>query len=167
MSWGSGILGNLAVVITIALQRLNPELNLRSVTNTLIDAGPIIALFDRDDQYHEKVLGFMKHFEGRLISTWPVLTEVSYMLDFHQQVQLDFLSWVSEGGIELIGLEQWQILKIREYMDKYSDLPADFADASLMVAAETRKLDSILSLDHDFSVYKLGNGEHLTNLLDA
>lgn len=109
----------------------------------------------------------MQEFEGRLITTWPILTEVSYMLDFHKQVQLDFLSWVSEGGIEVINLEQWQLLKIREIMDKYSDLPADFADASILVAAEMRSLDSIISLDSDFSVYKLGTGEQLSNLLSG
>lgn len=135
--------------------------------STLIDAGPIIALFDRDDQYHQKVMDFLQKFEGRLISTWPVLTEVSYMLDFHQQVQLDFLSWVSEGGIEVFGLEPWQVLRIREYMDKYDDLPADFADASLLVAAEARNIETIISLDSDFAVYKLGNGEHLTNPLEG
>jgi predicted nucleic acid-binding protein len=137
------------------------------VISALIDAGPIIALFDRDDQYHQKVMEFMERFEGRLITTWPVLTEVSYMLDFHKQVQLDFLSWVSEGGIEIFELEQWQVLKIREYMDKYDDLPADFAGASLLVAAESRNIDSIISLDCDFAVYKLGSGEHLTNLLEG
>lgn len=134
--------------------------------STLIDAGPVIALFDRDDQYHREVYEFMRKFEGRLISTWPVLTEISYMLDFNKQVQLDFLNWVSEGGIEVLSLEQWQLLKIREIMDKYSDLPADFADASLLVAAEIRSLDSIISLDSDFSVYKLSSGEQLTNLLN-
>ncbi|MDR9419162.1 type II toxin-antitoxin system VapC family toxin [Gracilimonas sp.] len=135
--------------------------------STLIDAGPIIALFDRSDQYHRRVYEFMREFEGRLISTWPVLTEVSYMLDFHKQVQLDFLSWVSEGGIEVVNLEQWQLLKIREIMDKYDDLLADFADASLLVTAEMRFLDSIISLDNDFTVYKLGGGERLSNLLDT
>ena len=135
--------------------------------STLIDAGPIIALFDRDDQHHSRVLEFMREFRGRLISTWPVLTEVSYMLDFNKETQLDFLSWVSEGGIEVVSLEQWQIIKVREVMEKYADLPADFADASLIVTAENRSLDAIITLDSDFEVYKLNNGDHLSNLLES
>ncbi|MEX0843911.1 MAG: PIN domain-containing protein [Balneolaceae bacterium] len=133
--------------------------------SVLIDAGPVIALFDGDDQHHERVLSLMKDFEGRLISTWPVLTEASYMLDFNKQVQLDFLSWVSEGGIELVNLDQWQLVKVREVMDKYADLPADFADATLIVAAESRKIDYIISLDSDFAVYRLSNGDTLSNIL--
>lgn len=133
--------------------------------SALIDAGPIIALFDKDDQYHDAVIGFMQGFQGRLISTWPVLTEVSYMLDFNKQTQLDFVSWVAEGGIQLYDLEQWQLIKLRGILSKYDDLPADFADASLIVAAESLKFDSILTLDSDFDVYRLNNGAALQNLL--
>lgn len=135
------------------------------MTSALIDAGPIIALFDKDDQYHKKVMEFMEGFEGRLISTWPVLTEVSYMLDFNKQTQLDFIDWVGEGGIELYNLEQWQLIKVREIVETYSDLPADFADASLIAAAEAKNLDEIISLDSDFNIYRLKNGDSLTNLL--
>ncbi|HET8865742.1 MAG TPA: pilus assembly protein, partial [Gracilimonas sp.] len=90
------------------------------MTSALIDAGPIIALFDKDDQHHQKMMKFMKSFEGRLISTWPALTEVSYMLDFNKQTQLDFIDWVGEGGIELYNLEQWQLIKVREVVEKYN-----------------------------------------------
>ncbi len=133
--------------------------------NALIDAGPIIALFDKDDQYHEEVMQFMEEYEGRLVSTWPVLTEVSYMLDFNNQTRLNFIDWVGEGGIELCGLEQWHLFKIRGIMSQYEDLPADFANASLIVAAEEKKLDSIITLDSDFTVYRLLGGAALVNLM--
>lgn len=133
--------------------------------STLIDAGPIIALFDNSDQYHEQVFDFMKTFEGKLVSTWPVLTEVCYMLDFNRETQLDFLEWVIQGGIDVHNLEQWQLSSIRETMNTYSDLPADLADATLMETAESKGLSSIITLDKDFSVYKLKNGQYLESLL--
>ena len=132
---------------------------------TLIDAGPIIALFDNSDQYHERVLNYMKSFEGKLISTWPVLTEVCYMLHFNKETRLDLLEWVIMGGIDVQNLEQWQISSIRETMKTYADLPADLADATLLETAESRGLSSIISLDKDFSIYKLNNGQFLENLL--
>lgn len=133
--------------------------------NTLIDAGPIIALFDNSDQYHEQVLDFIKTFEGKLISTWPVLTEVCYMLDFNKETQLDFLDWVIQGGIDIHNLEQWQLSSIRNMIKTYSDLPADLADTTLLEVAETRGVSSIITLDKDFSVYKLKNGHYLKRLL--
>jgi len=108
----------------------------------------------------------MSAFEGRLISTWPVLTEVCYMLDFHPETQIDFLDWVIDGGIDVHNLEPWQLHSIRETLKTYSDLPVDFADASLLEAAESKSLKFILTLDKDFSVYKLKNGHFLKNLLD-
>lgn len=107
----------------------------------------------------------MESFEGKLISTWPVLTEVRYMLDFNQETQLDFLDWVIMGGIDVHNLEQWQLSSIRETMNTYSDLPADLADATLLETAESRSLTSIITLDKDFSIYKLKNGHFLKNLL--
>jgi len=136
------------------------------VKRALIDAGPVIALFDQSDQYHRIVYHFMEKYEGRLITTWPVMTEVSYMLDFNSRVRLDFLSWVYEGGIELHNTEQWELARINAIIKKYEDLPADLADASLLQAAETLRLKYIISLDRDFGVYRLDRNRKLINLLD-
>ena len=133
--------------------------------SSLIDAGPIIALFDNSDQHHQRVLQFLKNYKGRLITTLPVLTEVCYMLDFNIQAQLDFLDWVIDGGVEICQLEQWQLTGVRERMEKYSDLPADFADATLIEAAESRNLTSIITIDRDFDVYRKSEGKPLKTLL--
>lgn len=133
--------------------------------NTLIDAGPVIALFDNSDQHHRKVLDFMRTFEGKLISTWLVLTEIYYMLDFNKETQLDFLDWVIQGGIEIDSLEQWQLVSIRKTLDEYSDLSADLADSTLLEVAESRGLTSIITLDKDFSIYQLSDGQYLHCLL--
>ena len=134
--------------------------------NSLIDAGPIIALFDNSDQYHNRVLSFIKEYRGRLTTTWPVLTEVCYMLDFSRKTQLDFLDWIMAGGLDIYNIQKWQIGGIKEWFDRYSDLPADLADCTLMEVAETENIESIITLDRDFSVYKLNNGKYLENLID-
>jgi len=136
------------------------------VKNSLIDAGPIIALFDNSDQYHNRVLSFIKEYRGRLTTTWPVLTEVCYMLDFSRKTQLDFLDWIMAGGLDIYNIQKWQIGGIKEWFDRYSDLPADLADCTLMEVAETENIESIITLDRDFSVYKLNNGKYLENLID-
>jgi uncharacterized protein len=135
------------------------------VKRALIDAGPVIALFDKTDLHHHSVLKFLKKFEGRLLTTWPVITEISYMLDFNEHVRLDFLSWVINGGIEMIRLKQNDLIRIREILDKYSDLPADFADASLLTAAENERIGDIITIDRDFSIYRLSAGRVLDSLL--
>ena len=57
---------------------------------TLIGSGSLIALFDKSDSYHIKVLNFLKSYKGTLVTSLAVVTEVSHMLDFNLQVQIDF-----------------------------------------------------------------------------
>ncbi len=107
----------------------------------------------------------MKDYRGKLTTTWPVITETCYMLDFSRETQLDFLDWIVAGGLEIYNIHQWQVGRVREWFATYSDLPADMADCTLMEVAETEKIHSIITLDRDFSIYKLGNGHYLENLL--
>lgn len=61
-----------------------------------IDAGPLIVIFDTSDHYHNSVKEFLKHFEGLLITTLLVKTEVLHMLDFNVNVHLNFLKSIIE-----------------------------------------------------------------------
>ena len=40
-------------------------------------------------------------------------------------------------------------------MEKYSDLPMDFADSTLVVLAEELNTDLVFTVDQDFSVYRI------------
>jgi len=132
---------------------------------TLVDSGPLIALFDRSDRYHDRVLEFLKGFDGKLLSSWPVLTEVSHMLSFNLRVQLDFLEWISRGAIEVASIEQREITSILAYMRRYLDVPMDLADASLIHLAEREGIETILSIDRDYYIYRTEGRRMLQKLL--
>lgn len=134
---------------------------------TLIDSGPLIALFDASDSYHTSTLAFLKDFNGELITSWAVITEVSHMLDFNLQVQLDFMQWVEHGGITLAEISQNELFAIRQMMQKYTNVPMDLADATLMYLAEREKIQNIVSIDSDFDIYRTLKKQPLTNLLTA
>ena len=120
----------------------------------LIDSGPLIALFDRSDRYHEKILNFLRSFEGEFVSSWPVLTEVSHMLDFNLQVQLDFLEWIHKGAIVLPEITRDELGDLIEMMRTYTNVPMDLADATLVYLAHREKIEKIISIDNDFSIYR-------------
>ena len=132
---------------------------------TLIDSGPLIALFDGSDKHHLKVVEFLKTFEGELVTSWSVITEVSHMLDFNLRVQIDFLKWVELGALTLYEISQNDITHIRAMMEKYSDIPMDLADASLMYIADRQSIKNIISIDSDFDIYRTIKKLHLNNLL--
>ena len=132
--------------------------------STLIDAGPLIALFNRNDKYHNQIKSFLKEYTGRLISSWPVITEVSHMLSFNIQAQIDFLSWVKLGGVQLIDIDLIGISRIVELSKKYSDVPMDLADASLLVIAEGMNINEIITIDSDYYIYRSINKEMIENI---
>lgn len=132
---------------------------------TIIDSGPLIALFDRSDKYHSKVLDFIKSYKGKLVTSWAVITEVSHMLDFNLQVQIDFLKWCERGGIEVYDISRTEISNIRIMMEKYIDVPMDLADATLMYIANKENIKNIVSIDSDFDIYRTLKKQSLNNLL--
>jgi len=125
----------------------------------LIDSGPLIALFDRSDKYHQASLAFIKQNHSELITTLASITEVMHLLDFSRDAQADFLSWVDAGAVSVVTITSNDFQRIRELITKYSDLPMDFADACLVLLGETMNITKVATIDRDFDVYRL-QGKH-------
>ena len=133
--------------------------------STLIDAGPLIALFDKDDKYHRKVRGFLSHTDTALITTWPVITETCHMLDFSTEAQLDFLEWTYRGGLHIHHFADTNLERMISLIRKYRDRPMDLSDASLVVASELLGIRHIISIDRDFEIYRRADKKPLENIL--
>lgn len=131
----------------------------------LIDAGPLIALFDRGDTHHAKVTEFVKNYQGAFFTTLPVVTEVTHMIDFHPDAPVDFLSWICEGGLEIQPFELVDVEKAKFVMHKYRNIKLDFADASLVVLADRMRCYNILTCDRDFGIVKTPKKKSIRNLL--
>jgi predicted nucleic acid-binding protein len=130
----------------------------------LVDAGPLIALFDKDDKYHKKIKTFIMGKQFKFITTLAVITEVSHMLDFNIMVQISFFEWIMNKGIILFEIRQQDIPRIVELTKKYSDRPMDFADATLIIAAEKTGIKTIMSIDKDFEIYRLPGKVKMKNI---
>ncbi|MTI61976.1 MAG: PIN domain-containing protein [Firmicutes bacterium] len=132
----------------------------------LIDAGPLIALFDKDDKFHGSIKEFLKSYEGRLYTTWPVITEVLHMLDFSVNTQMNFLKWIKRGALEVKQINIEDISRIIDLSEKYSDVPMDFADASLIMVSELENIKEIISIDSDFYIYRNIRNEYVKNIFN-
>lgn len=132
----------------------------------LVDAGPLIALFDRDDTYHTAVKTFLQEYRGMLYSSWPVITEVSHMLDFHVETQIDFLQWIRRGAVTLLDIDTVAVDRIIELSQKYADVPMDLADSSLVALSEAHSITDIMTIDSDYYIYRTKKGKALKNLLE-
>ena len=134
--------------------------------NTLIDAGPIIALFNKNDKYHQQIKNFLKNYNGLLTTTWPVITEISHMLRFSVNTQIDFLKWIEIGGLHIEEIKIEDLERIIKLSEKYSDVPMDLADASLVIISEKKNLKEIITIDSDYYIYRTVNKEMITNIFN-
>lgn len=134
------------------------------VSIALVDAGPLIALFDRKDKMHADVSNFFSRFRGRLVTTWPVVTEVAHFLNVKQQ--RSFLAWLRRGGAQLVEIAPSALDDFDTMLAKYADRPMDLADASLVWLGHKLNVYKIITLDRaDFSVYRDSTGKPFLNLL--
>lgn len=123
----------------------------------LVDTGPLVALLDAGDRDHARCAAAAKRMRGDLLTTWPVITEATYLLAKTPTAQDALLSKIGDGAIQMAELTADDVPAIRVLMRKYRTLPIDFADASLVRVAEREGIHRIFSLDsRDFSVYRAG-----------
>jgi uncharacterized protein len=122
----------------------------------LIDAGPLVALVDADDQHHEKCVDCLKGLREPLATVWPPLVEALYLLGDIPQGQEALWEILERGAVQLLRLDLEDIPRIRELMIKYSDRPMDLADAALVRVAEREGIRKVFTVErNDFAVYRL------------
>ncbi len=124
--------------------------------NLLLDTGPFVALLDSTEKSHERCVMFYKEFRGQLFTTEPVLTEVLYLLGPSIKAQKAGIEFVLRGGAILVPQSRESLKRGLELMEKYKDIPMDFADATLVVLAEEMGIVEIFTLDvRGFSTYRV------------
>jgi len=135
------------------------------VRGVLVDAGPLVALLDRDDPNHEAVCEALADIRDPLVTVWPAVTEAMYLVGFSWRAQRALWQMLETRAAELLPLTADDAPRMRALMDKYRDLPMDLADAALVRVAEREGLRRILTLDRrDFDVYRLARRGRFTVL---
>ncbi len=122
----------------------------------LVDAGPLVALVDADDQHHATCVAALQSLNEPLGTVLPPFVEAMYLLADLPPAQEALWEMVERGAIHLLPLDRGDATRMRELMRKYRDRPMDLADAALVRVAEREGLRKIFTLDRgDFSVYRV------------
>ena len=122
----------------------------------LLDTGAYVALLDKSETNHRRCAEFFSTFRGRIFTTEPVLTETLYLLGPTLKAQRAGIEFILRGGVSLVPQSTSSLERAAMLMDKYGDVPMDFADATLVVLAEETGIHDIFTLDiRGFSVYRI------------
>ncbi len=123
----------------------------------IVDTGPLVAYFDPADPDHQRVHAWFAKSSKRYVlhSTEAVLTEASHMLAFDVQRQIACLEW-SAQVMQLTHLPAHEMVRVTAWMRQYSQVPMDFADASVLWLHTQLAGSSILTLDQrGFGVFRV------------
>ncbi len=124
----------------------------------LLDTGALVSLLDRSQKFHGKCLRFFESWEGRVVSTEAVLTEATHLLGRVRGGRTACLDFFLNGGAVLVPTEIVSLRRSRALLEKYSNLPMDYADSTLVVLAEDLDTDLVFTTDRrDFQVYRWKN----------
>lgn len=129
----------------------------------ILDTGPLVALFNKKDRYHEASIACLRELQAEPITTWMVVTEASHLLRQSVQAQLNLLEWIRRGGLKTWHMGLDDIPQLMELMEKYKDLPMDLADGSLVLLAHKFNICDVLSIDSDYDVYRIFKQEPFVN----
>jgi predicted nucleic acid-binding protein len=119
------------------------------VKTVLADTGPLYALADQDDEWHEAVRAFLEEFSPRLIVPITVVPEVTYLLSkfLGSAAEIQFVESVNRGELALEAVNRTDLARSLELMRRYADAEIGFVDSSIVAVAERLRLSDVLTVD--------------------
>lgn len=135
-----------------------------SKRSVIIDTSFFIALADSKDSHHAQAEKLAKTYvKNEWITTWPILTELAYILSSYSFLKL--LEEHQKGLFTILSFKDDHVRRIMELKKRYNDHDIDLTDISLIILAEHLEHGSILTFDmKDFSFLKWNNTRLFENL---
>lgn len=124
----------------------------------LCDAGPLLSLVDRTQPQHNAYVRVVSQVEEPLVTTWACMAEAMHFALKRGQwpMQKQLLNFLEDEELLVINeIRRADYARLIELLEKYQDRPMDLADATLVLTAERIGETRILTLDSDFSIYRI------------
>lgn len=125
----------------------------------IVDAGVIVAYLT-DEENHGWAETQFKRFPF-FETCEAVISEACARLEFEGLNQFAVAQLLNRGVLKVNFSAASCSARILELMEKYRDLPMDFADACLVAMSEEQKDSVILTLDRDFKTYRRHGRGHI------
>jgi predicted nucleic acid-binding protein len=121
----------------------------------LLDTGAFVALVDRSERRHADCMASLDAWRGAIVTTEAVLTETLYLLGPQWSAQKVCLEFFARGAFLLVPSSRTSLRRVSVLMERYRNVPMDFADATLVALGEELQTDAVFTLDRrGFSVYR-------------
>lgn len=132
----------------------------------LLDTGVIVALLDRDEQYHDACVAALSELTAPLVTCEAVIAESCFLLRSLRGAADRVLENVERGTFRIPIRLEGATHAIRALMRRYASVPMSLADACLVQLGDTLDTGRILTLDGDFNIYRWRRSRRFELLLD-
>jgi predicted nucleic acid-binding protein len=125
----------------------------------MLDAGPLVALLNQHDQWHDLVARAWPTLHNRFLTTEAVLTEATHLAKRAHGQPWPPLAFLLDAEIPILALHLPAHERCLSLMQKYEDQQMDYADASLVVIGDHTGVRRVLTLDRKgFETWRGGSG---------
>ena len=122
----------------------------------LLDTGAFVALVDRSEMRHADCVDALERWTGPIVTSAAVLTETIYLVGPEWKAQQVCLEFFLRGASLLIPSSAASLRRVAALMERYRNVPMDFADATLVALGEELQTERVFTLDRrGFSTYRL------------
>lgn len=121
----------------------------------LLDTGPLVALLNRSDRYHAWAKECFAEIEPPLFTCEAVVVEACHLVRNQRQGERIVLDVLQRGVVEINFMLREEIVPVQKLRIRYAKVPMDLADACLVRMAEIHTGSVVLTLDSDFTIYRM------------
>jgi len=133
----------------------------------LLDTGPLVAVLDRRDQWHDAAAGIWPTVIRECVVTEAVVTEATHLVGRGGGDAALPLEFLLRAGVTILALPAGAHQRAATLMRRYESVPMDYADATLVAAGEALGINVVFTFDQrGFDTYRLPRGKRFARLPD-
>ena len=113
----------------------------------IVDAGPLYATADGDDDDHERCRAILSRADLRLVIPAMVVAEATYFVGRRLGARAEATFLRGLGAFDVEGPAPEDFVRIAELVEIYADFPLGGTDASVIALAERTGAEIVITLD--------------------
>ena len=114
--------------------------------HVVVDTGPLVAILDRSDEHHALCLETLRIIQPPMWTTWPVLTEVTWLIRDQPKGLQRLWTLVETGLLRIANLPELCLAEMANIQKRFPTLHLQLADMTLLLVAERDERSAMLSL---------------------
>ena len=116
-------------------------------TLAVVDAGPLYAAADADDEDHDACVAALSDSGLRLVVPALVVAEATYFVGRRLGPEAEAAFLRGLAGLDVEGPGEVDLVRMSELVEEYADFPLGGTDASVVALAERLEAEMIVTLD--------------------